>query len=371
MKSLNAARAIVLICGVAGSLAMPVLGHDEPTMPAEKTEKAGPSLVAGMPAPKFKVERFVKGTEFSTFDKGKVYVVEFWATWCGPCIMSMPHLTELQKEYASKGVTICGVNVREEKNYSATTYDKVDSFVKKRGDRMGYTVAYDGEAKFMETNWMQPAQARGIPTAFVVDGTGTIAWIGHPAYLDMVLDEVTKGSWDIKAGDAKLKGASNAFDEAGKQYVTSLESGNEAWANAEKLYPVLAPRMTVDRVNAMIEANRIPEAAEKGRTVVDNAIAKKSHSEVLELLSALGDPDTMKHKELRPLLLKAAEANLALGDASEAGPHVAMARALWYNGQNDKARAEADLAIKLAGSDDERVKRLEQYLKDCEEAAKD
>jgi thiol-disulfide isomerase/thioredoxin len=83
-----------------------------PTAPdAKPTPAPEPSLHAGMLAPEFKVEKFLKGTPFTGLEKGHVYVIEFWATWCGPCVMSMPHLSQLQREYASKGVTICGVNI--------------------------------------------------------------------------------------------------------------------------------------------------------------------------------------------------------------------------------------------------------------------
>ena len=60
-------------------------------------------LTIGSDAPAIDVEHWVqdgkgKFKPVTEFAKGKVYVVEFWATWCGPCIMSMPHLVELQNK---------------------------------------------------------------------------------------------------------------------------------------------------------------------------------------------------------------------------------------------------------------------------------
>ena len=66
---------------------------------------------------------------------GKNYVVEFWATWCGPCKASIPHLTELQKKNPS--VTFIGVSVWE------PDQDKVKPFVEEMGDKMAYRVAID------------------------------------------------------------------------------------------------------------------------------------------------------------------------------------------------------------------------------------
>ena len=66
-------------------------------------------LVLGDPAPKLEVKEFVKGDVVKGFDKGKIYVVEFWATWCGPCRVSIPHLTEMQKQHPD--IKFLGVSV--------------------------------------------------------------------------------------------------------------------------------------------------------------------------------------------------------------------------------------------------------------------
>jgi thiol-disulfide isomerase/thioredoxin len=69
-------------------------------------------LKLGDPAPALKVSKFVKGSPVTKFEPGKFYVVEFWATWCGPCKTSIPHLTEMAKKY--KDVQFVGVSVWEE-----------------------------------------------------------------------------------------------------------------------------------------------------------------------------------------------------------------------------------------------------------------
>src|SRR6516225_7066119 len=69
------------------------------------------SLGIGDPAPKLEVKSFVKGEPVKEFETGKLYVVEFWATWCGPCRTSIPHLTELQKKHGE--IVFIGVSVFE------------------------------------------------------------------------------------------------------------------------------------------------------------------------------------------------------------------------------------------------------------------
>ena len=123
---------------------------------------------------------YIKG-DAVTFEEGKVYVVEFWATWCPPCKVSIPHLTEIQKQFKDKSVTVIGIS-----NEKA---DVVKPFVEKMAEKMNYTVAVDTEGK-VGNGYMKAHNQPGIPTAFIVDGKGNIAWIGHPDGLDKTLKQV-------------------------------------------------------------------------------------------------------------------------------------------------------------------------------------
>jgi thiol-disulfide isomerase/thioredoxin len=133
-------------------------------------------LKVGDPAPPLKVSKWLKGKPVNLAEgKGKkIYVVEFWATWCGPCRESIPHLSKMAGHFEKNDVTVIGVSVDAEE-----TRDRVEPFVKEKGDRMGYTVALDdGDA----TNkaYMEAARIEGIPHAFLIAKDGKIAWHGHP-----------------------------------------------------------------------------------------------------------------------------------------------------------------------------------------------
>ena len=168
---------------------------------------AADDLTIGSKAPQLDIEHWVSDRDgelkhVSEFEKDKVYVVEFWATWCGPCIRSMPHLAELQDKMADKGVQLISVS-RED-------LETVEKFLAKKvpgsDDEQTYgelTSAYclttdpDGS---VNTDYMKAAGQGGIPTAFIVGKDGHIEWIGHPTYpegaMDKVLEEIVAGKWD-------------------------------------------------------------------------------------------------------------------------------------------------------------------------------
>ena len=150
----------------------------------------GDVLVPGSPAPAFTVDSFVRGPEAKTLELGKVHVIEFWATWCGPCVASMPHLTELQKQ--NPDVQFIGVAGFERGKDAADGTKRVDDFVKAKGDAIGFAIAFDGDGTMAKT-WMTAAKRNSIPTSFVVGKDGNIAFIGSPnAELDAAVAKAKK-----------------------------------------------------------------------------------------------------------------------------------------------------------------------------------
>lgn len=165
-------------------------------------------LGIGSKAPALKAAKWLNGKPIAKFEKGQVYVVEFWATWCGPCKQSIPHLNDMSKGEFKDKVKFIGVSVWERAPDDKTPayMDKVAKFVKEMGAGMSYSVAIDGLDDFMSKNWMQAAGQNGIPAAFIVNGDGNIAWIGHPMNgLDDALRQILAGTYDMKSAAAKLQ----------------------------------------------------------------------------------------------------------------------------------------------------------------------
>lgn len=151
-------------------------------------------LKVGDDAPPFAVNKFLKGEPVKELQPGQIYVIEFWATWCGPCIENIPKLTAMQKKYGNK-VIFVGVSVFERDQ------TKVAPFVQKQGAKMNYRVAMDkvpaneaGSKGHMAKNWLIAAGQNGIPCAFIINKEGKIAWIGHPAKMEKVIDSIITGA---------------------------------------------------------------------------------------------------------------------------------------------------------------------------------
>lgn len=149
----------------------------------------------GDPAQKLTIKEWVKGKPVDVTDGKGIYVVEFWATWCGPCKVSIPHLTEMQAKFKDKGVTFVGI--------SDEPADKVKPFVQNMGAKMEYIVACDDERK-SNAGYMEAYEQGGIPTAFIVGKDKKVLWFGHPmGELESTLDEIVKGTYDLKTAIKK------------------------------------------------------------------------------------------------------------------------------------------------------------------------
>ncbi|MFP4363288.1 MAG: TlpA disulfide reductase family protein [Spirochaetia bacterium] len=124
-------------------------------------------LSPGTQAPEIQAEDWLNTTSPASLSslRGQVVVVEFWATWCGPCRSSIPHLVELYHEYRDQGVEF--VSLTNENRETAN----IDEFA--RSMNMDYIIGTG-------SNTISRYQVRGIPHAVVVDRNGIIEWAGHP-----------------------------------------------------------------------------------------------------------------------------------------------------------------------------------------------
>ncbi|MHC4220534.1 MAG: TlpA disulfide reductase family protein, partial [Planctomycetota bacterium] len=149
---------------------------------------AGEKLKVGDEAPGLNIDAWVKGSEIK-IEPGKVYIVEFWATWCAPCRKSIPQMTKVQEQYGRDRLVVIGI--------SDEAKEVVEPFVAKQGKKMDYTVATD-RRNATNRAWMKAAGLSGIPAAFIVDRQGKLAFIGSPLSeaFYLTLRSVVSGRYD-------------------------------------------------------------------------------------------------------------------------------------------------------------------------------
>ncbi|WP_271587306.1 TlpA disulfide reductase family protein [Bradyrhizobium sp. CCBAU 53415] len=146
------------------------------------------------PAPPIKVENWLRGQPLASLQPGTVYVVEFWATWCGPCVAALPDLVQLQEKYKNSGIEVLGVAAHERAQTAEEARNKLDAWLTEKVPNLNYRMGFDSTGE-MEKLWLDPSFSVGIPTSFVVDRDGRIAFVGFPTELDNVLPKILIGSW--------------------------------------------------------------------------------------------------------------------------------------------------------------------------------
>ncbi len=171
---------------------------------AQEAAKAVVSLKVGDPAPAFTPGTWLKGEPVPSLAKGQVYVLEFWATWCGACKAAIPHVTELARKYGDK-VTFIGVDVLETGNSLEEKEAKAAAFVKAQGGKMDYRVCRDTPGEAFATRWLKAAGQEGIPATFIVDGTGRLVWMGHPGAMEPIVKKLAAGTFDFEAERARAE----------------------------------------------------------------------------------------------------------------------------------------------------------------------
>lgn len=123
---------------------------------------------AGYDAPAFKLKDLEGKTVSLEEYRGRIVVVDFWATWCSPCLMSIPELVEIQEKYRDKGVTVLGISVDLPENIS-----EADLRVFKDKLKMNYSILR-ADRQVMADYFAGGESQVAIPTLFVVDQQGKI-----------------------------------------------------------------------------------------------------------------------------------------------------------------------------------------------------
>jgi thiol-disulfide isomerase/thioredoxin len=260
-------------------------------------------LEVGSPAPALNIEEWIKGSAVE-IQSGKVYVIEFWATWCGPCRKSIPSLTKTQKRYGTDKVIVLGI--------SGENKDVVEKFVQKQGENMDYTVAID-RRNGTNRAWMQAAGLKGIPAAFIVDRAGKIAFIGSPLddAFHLTLESVVAGRYDpvLQAqAEPLLRSARRA------RQVRNWRMALRHYDEVIDLNPRVFADVALERFSMILLDMKQPDEAydyARNQLVADKFAKDAGAQRMLAELIAL-HPDIADEQRDLDLAMTAAERSLAL-----------------------------------------------------------
>ena len=312
-------------------------------------------LTIGSDAPALTVEHWIQGDAApANLDKG-IFVVEFWATWCGPCKSSMPHLTQLAKVYKGK-VQFMGVSDEDLKVVNEFLADGWS-------EKIGYTLGTDSDGSMQKT-WMDAAGQDGIPSAFLLQD-GKIAWIGHPMTMDDVLAEVVAGTYDLEAKKkeaariqkletlaapifAKIEtiwaqlGAAGSEEDA----MEILQGAIPLFLEVVALDPVHFGQVHMQTISVQIMVKAYAEAMAEAAKFV------KANWENAEGLNGIAwmlvDPENTPLVSDFDLAVKAATQAVKLTQEKDPSILDTLARAYFVNGDKDSAVKWGELALKLA-----------------------
>ena len=297
--------------------------------------KFGLSLGVGDLAPSLEITTWLKGdaVDLKAGKDKKIYVLEFWATWCGPCRTSIPHLNELQAKYKDKGVVIIGI--------TDEPANVVKAFMEKQGGKMDYTIALDGHQKTMRT-YLGGLGVQGIPHSCVIDKSGYIVWHGSPFDgLDNALDRVVTGKLNI---------------EVARREAKAIKMINEYFDLLIK----------ADRSGSIKAKEKLLEQAKT--TMNENFKLIEDNSQLMNALAwnILTHP-MIKTRDLE-LALKSAKASYDLTKGKDSSALDTYARALWDNGRKTEAVKYQREAVALTTQPDQK-RFLQETLKKYEAEA--
>ena len=167
---------------------------------------ASDTLGVDDPAPPLDIAHWLIGPEVRTFEPGKIYILEFWATWCGPCVANMGHLSEVQEKHADDGVVVIGTSDEPLPKVVRFLFSEHRGEGVLQNERIRYRLVTDPDRSVWE-DYMVAAGRQGLPQAFIIGRDGRIEWIGHPhpSYMDEPLARIVAGTWDRAAFEARFE----------------------------------------------------------------------------------------------------------------------------------------------------------------------
>lgn len=311
-------------------------------------------ITIGDKAPDIDVSHWLKGKSVGEFEGGRIYVLEFWATWCAPCRISMPHFSELQKQYEDYDVTFLGIS--DEKPQTVVAFlAKTDSSTDQLwNDKIRYTLATDPDRSVYKT-YMRGAAQDTIPTAFIIGKDQRIEWVGNPTAdgLDEALAAVVRGRWDRDAFGVEYEKKVAPVREA-MLVMDRMDAAGESqsWSEAqEAVARLVESQPDYQRLKASLFRKMLHECSDSAKTYAYGREILKAFWDDPRLLNQVAwvtvDDEEVQARDLAFALKAAQRANM-LTEESDPAILDTLARVYFEKGDFKKAIEWQSLAARKA-----------------------
>lgn len=287
-------------------------------------QAATPSLGIGDPAPPLAAEKWLRGAPVTRFERGTVYVLDFWAVWCAPCISAMSHTSELADRFRDRGVRVIALTGPDD---AGNTLPAVERALSRHASRMRFDVAWDGSiapgtqphADLLRgrtiVRYFSGIGLDGMPSAVIVDRQGRLAWIGGPTALAGPLEAIVEGRWDVRAAAAR-----------------------------DRLRRTAEPQ--IEEFRELLGGGRYDEGYALARRLAEGPFAHEP-GYLRMIATAIVGPNTSWERRDLSLALDVAERAVALTDLADDTALATLARAHFLAGDREAAIAAQEMAVAL------------------------